>query len=206
MSLLDRIIELLEQHFSEPEPNLGARNRNTIEKDSGNPTFEVYIYQTAKLSDKRGRKPEKMVAKYIAQAIADAGYDYKIDYGFKSTYSPPREDNSTETLGWWKENTQNKAATCNILLYDSRGGGRAGLGADNAIAGMNRVTDVHEEAKPVCKTQSCDNVWPAIHEFGHSLGGRHDTPMMNGKPNMLFSDEMKALIDKRVENGEISTI
>lgn len=181
------------------------RERNTLESDGPEPKVEVAFWQSKELTERRGRMPEKMAAKYIAQAIEDAGYNYKIHYGFKEEFNPPQENNSVDTWQWWVENSPETAVSCNMLLYDGRGG-RAAIGGINAITGLKDVNEVQDEAKRTCGTQACGNVWAAIHEFGHSLGGRHKTPMMKDKPMMLFSENMKDLIDKRMESGEIRTL
>lgn len=178
------------------------RVRNTIEGEVDAPTMEVSLYQTDALSDKRGRMPEKTVALYIAQAIEDAGFNYRVHYGYEETYTPPGE--TKESFDWWVENSPERAATSNILLVDNRGGGRAGWSGINCVIGMNRVNSAHQKARNPCSSQSCDNAWGAVHEFGHNLGGKHATPMMTPKPEMLFSDEMKDLLDKRLENGELN--
>lgn len=209
MSFLQRLLQILRRLFSSDRHELEEwrkRERNTLEIDNDRPKFELSIWQTENLTEKRGRMPEKMVAKYVGQAIEDAGYDYRIHYGYEQEFSPPREDNSTETFQWWGDNSPDVARTCNMILYDSRGGGRAGLGGRRAIVGMNRVDRVDENTTSPCESDACSNVWAAIHEFGHSLGGKHKTPMMDGKPDMLFSDNMKELIDERVDSGKIRTV
>lgn len=200
MSIFRQLIRFLERLFGNSR---AERERKTLEQDTGKHTIEVSLYQSKKLTEKRGRAPEQVAAKFIAQAISHAEFDYKIDYGYEEVYDPPSENNSVESFSWWAEEASpENADNSNVLLYDSRGGGRAAIGGKNAIAGANRIKrDV--PVSTVCSTPICDNAWPIIHEIGHNLGGKHSTPMMTPKPEILFHKNMVELLNEREETGEL---
>lgn len=201
MSVLTSLFRLLSQAFQQSDTSDRKRIRETIERDSDEPVMEISIWQSDALTERRGRMPEKMVAKCLAYAFEDAGFDYEINYGYEQTFDPPTEQK--DSFDWWVKNSPEKATTSNILLVNNRGGGRAGLTGHNAIVGMGRVNDVHDVNYDTCDTQACDNAWAAIHEVGHNLGGRHATPMMEPKPKIIFSDEMKSLLNERLKSSEL---
>jgi hypothetical protein len=179
------------------------RIRKTLTQETGNPMLGIAIHQSRALDARQGRAPERMLSQYIAQALESAGFDYEIDIGFERLFEPPHQDNSLETYQWWTDVCPKIGFTCNMLLYDARGGGRAAIDDQYAIVGMNRVRSLDEEITSPCNTQQCHNIWAGIHELGHSLGGRHDTPMMQEKPAMLFHTNMVSLLRSRAESAEI---
>jgi hypothetical protein len=204
MSLLDAIIRFIRRLFSlSPRVQKASRERNTLEQDTGKQTIHVALYQTRELSKMRGRTPEQSLALFLAQAIAEAGFDYRIEYGYEETYRLPYQNNSVDNYDWWAENSPERAANSNILLYDGRGG-RAGIGGPNGIVGQADVTRLYDEAHTPCDSDSCGNMWSGIHELGHNLGGRHSTPMMQDKPDMLFHENMVELLNERAESGEMA--
>ena len=197
MNWLTKLIRAFLQAFL-PSRDKAERERKTLDKETGRPIIEVSLYQTEDLSSVRGRTPEKMLAKYLAQALDEAGFDYRIQYGYKETFDPPRKDNSVENYDWWADNTPKTSRASNLPLYDARGGGRASVGGNTGIVGMNRVTSLNREHTP-CYSDQCGNIWAGIHELGHNLGGRHKTPMMKDKPKMLFHPNMKELLHERYD-------
>ena len=193
--LIRRVIQALL-----PTRDKAPRKQETLRSDSGSPTIEVALYQSKNLEAARGRTPEQVLAQYLAQAIEQAGFDYKIRYGFSQTFDPPRSDNSVENFRWWANESPEYATHSNLLLYDSRGGGRAAVGGKNGIVGMNQVKRLTDETKAVCPSDQCGNMWAGIHELGHNLGGRHSTPMMQDKPTMLFHPNMVGLLREKYGN------
>lgn len=197
MSFIQYLLDLLASLSSQDTHR--SRERTTI--TGGNQEIEIALYQSKALTEKNGHVPEQTIAKFFQQALDDVGVGYKIDYGYEETYDPivKRDGTNLETFKWWVDNSPERADDCNMLLYDNRGGGRAGLGGPNSIRGARRIREF-TSPQPSCDSSTCHSVWGALHELGHNLGGKHSTPMLVGKPSMYFHDNMKKHIKERYDN------
>lgn len=202
MLLIDTIVSV--SSIINPVRSKQARKRETLSKSLESHTFKINIYQTKKLSKKRGRTPEQMIAKHYAQALDDAGFGYEIQYGYEKEYRPieERPGSSIPAVRWWKDNMPDNGDTKNILLMDARGGGRGDDINNAATVGVNRINKVGP-LKQKGSSAVYRNIWAAIHEMGHTLGGKHHTPMMEDVPknhprfSMYFSQNMKDMLDER---------
>ena len=200
MSFVQALIEVLRRIASlfDPRVRKADRVRNTLSKSSGRPTIEVSLYQSDSLIRHRGRTPERTVARFLSKAIDDAGFDYRIDYGYTETFDPPEESNSVDAFNWWVENGPARSENSNLLLYDARGGGRAAVTGKRGIVGVNRVKRLADPRRE-CTTDLCGNVRAALHEVGHNLGGRHKTPILEDRPSMLYHDNAVELFHDRLD-------
>lgn len=176
--------------------SLPARRRGTYESDTGlSDQIEISFYQTENLAERRGGAPERMMAKQLAYTLDEAGFDYKIEYGYDRLFDPPTE-NAIDVLGWWIDNSPEDSQHCNMLLTDKRGGGASFPNGKNQTHGQNRTKRL-AEAKSRCNTSQCRNIWGGIHEFCHGQGGHHNTPMMEEKPSMLLHDNMIEIMEEK---------
>lgn len=160
--------------------------------------LDIAVYQTVGLADRLGRAPEHNVARFLAQALRDAGYNYRVAFEFDPLALP----DSSDTLSRFAAGRR-AGADLNILLGDRGGGGVGYLGGRFCIGpagNIDRRVDLVDRAPA---NPPAPRLWinlraAALHEPGHALGGRHDDVMTdpawqgypeNGaEPSLLFNN------------------
>jgi len=162
-------------------------------------TLDVSIHQSAALTDANDRHPEHVVARHLRHALTTAGYNVDISFG----YEPVPGDYTAadnDALSSWASRSYD-ADDLNLLLHAGDGGGMAYLGLKAAIApggNIDRLVQRHTRAP---KRPEDPRFWinlraAALHEPGHTLGGRHsdvmtdpdwgDYPANEKRPSLLF--------------------
>lgn len=132
-----------------------------------NPKVDICLYTSSKLDDRNDRAGEWSCATFIANALSDARYNYKIRYGFE-TVDPPLENARKETPRWWKnQELPHTGDHSNMLLVDAFGNG--GTFGDRSVVGMQNIVKNMDfvrlgEGKEIMNLHNC------IHELGWNLG------------------------------------
>lgn len=194
-------LERLSSENTRTTPQKATRDRETLETDGDAATYDVTIHTSRSLSKCRGRTAERVVAQALARNLDAAGVGYRIQYGFErtpDTSDAPTDDGvvTTDVLNWWKtEPRAVTAADSNILLVDANGGGWGAQTGKFAIAGANRIDRLVDipaslDVPQSVTTYGVANIRAAIHEFGHNVGGTHDTPMLNPSPSIRYTEAM----------------
>lgn len=187
----------------EPEP---PESPVTVSGDEGSyltvpdaderPHVEVALYQTSRLTQKNGRAPEHTVARFAAHALKRAGFSATIRFGYEPKDPPIESSYNLDSIDWWqKEPKDYIAQDANILIFDTRGGGRGGeVCQTTAGRYINRILPIKEFGD----SKAYRNVRNNLHELGHGLSGKHADDMMT-PPRMWYND---TAIDDFHENVE----
>lgn len=181
-----------------PEKADRRRQTRTSAEPTVDPTVTVHVYQSSALAQRRGRTPERMVTRQLANALDAGNVSYRISFGFRETFDPPDREHiiAPETLDWWRGAAPRTDADTSLLLIDAIGGGYGYVGGDYCFSGANRITEMRpattrSEHPPDSSGREQDrNCRAAMHEVGHTYGGRHDTPILADLPDLLYSEEM----------------
>lgn len=186
--LIDAFIRLIETltNTDRPDPEPPA-NPLTRSPHPDATTIDAAIYQTTALTDRLSRTPEHVVAGYLAQALTDAGYNAYITFGHEPLSLP--DDMSGETLSAFAAQRRD-GADLNLLLGDRNGGGLAYVGGKYALGpagNIDRLVRVVETAPDPEDRLYINARAAAVHEVGHTLGGRH-SDRMTDPPSMLFNN------------------
>jgi hypothetical protein len=182
-------------------PQKAERNRETLESDGEAAKYDVTIHTSKSLAKSRGRTAERVIAQALARNLDRAGVGYRIAYGFERTpdTSEVQTDDgvvSTDVLNWWKDEPREyTAADSNLLRVDNNGGGWGAQTGKFAISGANRIdrfVNIPEslDCPKTLTNYGVANIRAGIHEFGHNVGGSHDTPMLNPSPSIRYTQAM----------------
>lgn len=179
LSLWNRLIGA--RAVDPPEPPLSQEPPS-----ASAPYADVAVYRTASLDNRNGDAPSVTVARYLAAALEDAGFGYRIDYGFDPVETPFPSRRKGKILDWWRtQDRPHTADTSNLLIRDARGGGIAGLGGKFAVSGGRHIKH-HMPMAGVGRTLAHRNIRGSIHEVGHNMGGRHEDNMLE-PPLMTYT-------------------
>lgn len=150
------------------------------------PYADVTVYRTSRLDKRNGKAPSTTVARYIASAFDEAGFGYRIDYGFQPIDNPYPPEKKGKLLDWWrKQERPRTASTSNLLIRDARGGGVAGLTGKFGVS-AGRHIEHHMPVAQVGRTLAHRNIRGSIHEVGHNMGGKHSDNMLE-PPLMTYT-------------------
>lgn len=149
------------------------------------PHVEVALYQTAELTARNGRAPEQTVALYAAEALTKAGFSASIYFGYEPKDPPIESSFDMDTLSWWAKAPKERIAQdANLLICDTKGGGRGGeIHQTTAGRYIDRLLPIVDEKKG----RSFRHVRNNLHELGHGLGGKHADNMMT-PPKMWYNE------------------
>lgn len=162
------------------EYRVNGPKRRTGEAPDGAPTVGMTIHSTHQLLAKNERISEKMVAKYAARALEEAGYGWEIVYNLRPQ-DPPREKSVCEDGGpsdWWGDEVESGDVDVleedvNILMFDTRGGGCGAVGGRWGTTPARNIDEMRDW-ESVGSDSWHRNMHGNLHEIGHELGARHD--------------------------------
>lgn len=155
-------------------------------------TLRISLYQTDALTDANGRHPEQTVARFAREALTLAGYNVDIAFNHPAVPKDGYATADTEALSGWAA-TRTDSAHANVLLHERAHNGIAYVGGRFAIAPgaeIDHAVDVTHEGY----TDAHRNVRAALHELGHTLGGRHADGMIPA-PHLTFQNTETGWMD-----------
>ncbi len=181
-------------------------------------TLGIAVYQTTGLTERLGRIPEINVVRFLGQALTHEGYNYEITFGLDPLNLP--DDAAGETLSAFSGPSR-AGEHLNILLGDRTGGGLAYIGTGYRRDGdfwsgryclgpAGNIDEVVELVENAPANPTTERLWinlraSALHEPGHTLGGKHsdemtdpdwqDYPQNGRSPSMLFNNVETGWID-----------
>lgn len=193
---------------AEPEPpDIPAPVSPLVYGERGEATrLDIHVYQTAALTERRGRTPEQNAVRFLARALRKVGYNYAIHLEH-DTVSAPEEANTGEALAWWSSRAPSwpDDTEVHLLITDTGGGGIAYHGESNTRSGryarapgrnieaVTELVDIEPESHPY-NAKQYTNTRANLHEAGHTLGGRHRDGMIPA-PHMLYQNTEDGWLD-----------
>lgn len=139
-------------------------------------TLRLAIYQTASLTDANGRHPEQTVARYAREALTRAGYNVHITFGYAPAPDRGYATADLDALHDWTAHPSEDSHV-SLLLHHRDQNGIAFVGGRYGIAPGGEIDRLVELATNG-ETPAHRNVRAALHELGHTLGGRHADGMI----------------------------
>jgi len=189
---------------TEPEPEPPEKPPNLLTGNGATRTIEVELHQSERLTGKNGRYPEEVVAIALADAFDAAGVSYAIGRMSEPVHFTSAEQGSSETLAEFrsKYGQDGRDVDARLCLLDTPGSGVAELAGVYGVMGVNNIDERFDPSRAEVPLSPRErNVRGAIHEVGHSLGGRHLTPILADAPEMAYSEAMKKQIRHYIETG-----
>lgn len=153
----------------------------------------ISIHTSRGLFNRHGRAPERTDAVFIAEAIAETGYDCEVLYDLPIQDSPTESSDcdpdgqwESGAWSWWSDHAQNNVPDehlrkdGNLLLVDANGGGCTT--PTFGVAGAKEIYEEHDYQKHLPITADYPGDWrgrvfAALHEVGHFFNLGHGSGM-----------------------------
>jgi hypothetical protein len=142
------------------------------------PIVDVTLRRSRALDERNGQIPEEMAAVFTSTALSQAGFGYRIRFGFDPVDSPDEVAHcSGESHDWYETvvaDWDEAARDANLLLVDADGGG-CGQGWPPRVGTVpGRHLDERREYESEGSDRFHSTVQSILHELGHCLGSHHD--------------------------------